>query len=247
MRKHFLATWLCVSICAGACRAQSVLDDWKKKAETALGAPRQGVDALSDDKITAGLKEALSLSTGKAVASTGRPDGFLKNEAIKILLPPKLQSAGRTMRMIGMGQQVDNLEIGMNRAAEQAAPEAKQIFLHALTRMTFDDARGILRGGDSAATDYFKRQSTEELTVTFAPIVHRAMLKVGVVRQYNALMQKPMASRFVSSRSFDLDSYVVSKALDGLFYELAEEEKKIRKDPEAQTTELLKEVFGKRL
>jgi hypothetical protein len=235
-----------VATLIGACRAQSILDEWKKKAETALGAPESGIEGLSDERITDGLREALSISTGKAVASTGRPDGFLKNEAIKILLPPKLQTAGKTLRLIGMGEQVDDLEVGMNRAAEQAAPEAKQIFLHALMRMTFDDARGILTGGDSAATDYFKRQSTTELTGAFAPVVHKAMLKVGVVRQYNALMQNPMASRFASSRNFDLDAYVVGKALDGLFHELAEEEKKIRKDPAAQTTALLKEVFGRR-
>jgi hypothetical protein len=208
----------------------------------ALARPLSGLD---DDKIVAGLKQALTVSTGKAVASTGRPDGFLKNAAIKIVLPPKLDTAGKTLRMVGMGAQVDELEVGMNRAAEQAAPQAKQIFLHALTRMTFSDARGILTGGDTAATDYFKRQSSQELTVAFTPIVHKAMLKVGVVKQYNALMQNPAVSRFGSAQSFNLDSYVVGKTLDGIFYELGQEEKKIRQDPAAQTTSLLKEVFGK--
>jgi hypothetical protein len=206
-----------------------------------------GGSGLSDDKIIAGLKQALTVSTGKAVASTGRPDGFLKNEAIKILLPPKLATAGKTLRMIGMGAQVDELEVAMNRAAEQAAPQAKQIFVNALTQMTFRDARGIFSGGDTAATDYFKRQSTQQLTTAFTPIVHRAMLKVGVVQQYNALMQNPAVSRLGSAQSLNLDSYVVGKTLDGLFYELGQEEKKIRKDPAAQTTSLLKEVFGGRL
>jgi hypothetical protein len=247
MRQRVLVVWLSLGVFTGACRAQSVLDELKKKAEAALGTPQGNGDSLGDDKITAGLREALRVSTGKAVASTGRPDGFLKNEAIKILLPPKLQSAGKTMRLVGMGQQVDDLEVGMNRAAEEAAPEAKQIFLHAVTQMTFNDARGILTGGDTAATAYFKRQSTQDLTTAFAPIVHKAMLKVGVVRQYNAVMQSSVASRFGSGRNFDLDAYVVGKALDGLFYELAEEEKNIRKDPAAQTTALLKEVFGGRL
>jgi hypothetical protein len=245
MKKRILIVSLCAGIFAGTCRAQSILDDLKKNAEETLG-KRKG-EGLSEDRITAGLKEALRLSTGKAVASTGRVDGYLKNEAIKILLPPKLQTAGKTMRMIGMGEQVDELEVGMNRAAEQAAPEARQIFLDALMKMTFDDARGILRGGDTAATEYFKRQSTQELTTAFTPIVHKAMLKVGVVQQYNAVMKTPAVARFSSSRNFDLDAYVVGKALDGLFYELAQEEKRIRKNPEAQTTALLKEVFGGRL
>ena len=226
--------------------AQSPLDEWKKKIEGAVGENKTASNGLSDDRITSGLKEALRVSTTRAVASTGRPDGFLKNAAIKILLPPRLQTAGKTMRVLGMGTQVDQLEIGMNRAAEQATPQAKQIFLSALMRMTFDDARQLLTGGDTAATEYFRRQSTEQLTEAFTPIVHQAMLKVGVVKQYNSVMQNPMVSRFASTEQFDLDTYVVGKTLGGLFYELGEEEKKIRKDPAAQTTALLKEVFGRR-
>jgi len=216
-----------------------------KKVDSAIE-PKSDAEELSNDRITSGLTEALRVSTGRAVASTGRPDGFLKNAAIKILLPPKLQSAGKTMRLIGLGAQVDQLEIGMNRAAEQATPRARQIFINAIMRMTFSDAREIFTGGDTAATDYFKRQSTQELTEAFAPIVHDAMLKVGVVRQYNNAMKNPVFARFVASENFDLDQYVVGKTLDGLFYELGQEEKKIRKDPAAQTTALLREVFGRR-
>jgi Protein of unknown function (DUF4197) len=245
--KRVLSAWLSVGIVTSVCLAQSPLDNLKKKAEAAFGSPEANAGELSDDKITAGLKEALRVSTGKAVASTGRPDGFLKNVAIKILLPPKLQTTGKTMRLIGMGAQVDELEIGMNRAAEQATPQAKQIFLNALTKMTFSDARSILTGGDNAATQYFKRQSSQDLTTAFTPIVHQAMLRVGVIKQYNQLMQNSGAARFSSSRNLNLDDYVVGKTLDGLFYELAEEEKRIRKDPAARTTTLLKEVFGGRL
>ena len=245
--KRVLWAWLAGGIFTSVCLAQSPLDDWKKKAEAALGSPKAAAEGLSDDKITAGLKEALRVSTGKAVASTGRPDGFLKNAAIKILLPPKLQSAGKTMRLIGMGAQVDQLEVGMNRAAEQATPQAKRIFLDSLAKMTFSDARSILTGSDTAATEYFRRQSSQELITAFTPIVHQAMLKVGVVRQYNQFMQNSVASRFSSGRNLNLDDYVVGKTLDGLFYELGEEEKRIRKDPAAQTTLLLKEVFGGRL
>jgi len=246
MKKRVWASLLTLGLATQGCLGQSPLEELKKKAEAALGQPKPGGDGLSDDRLNLGLKEALRISTGKAVASTGRLDGFLKNEAIKILLPPKLQSAGRTMRLLGMGARVDELEVGMNRAAEQATPQAKQIFLDALTRMTFSDARAILTGGDTAATGYFKRQSTQPLADAFTPIVRQAMLKVGVVRQYDAVLQNPTFSRFSSMQNFDLDAYVVGKTLDGLFYELGQEEKRIRKDPAAQTTELLREVFGGR-
>lgn len=231
-----LTVTLASAFLLACCQAQGPLDK-------ILGKP-QSTSSLSNDKITAGLKEALKVSTGNAVASTGRPDGYLKNAAIKILLPPKLQTVGKGLRVIGQGRQVDELEVGMNRAAEQAAPAAKQIFINALTKMTFTDARQILSGNQTAATDYFKRTSTAELTTSFTPIVHKSMENVGVVKQYNQLMQNPMAAK--AGGSFNLDQYVVGKALDGLFYMMGEEEKKIRKDPAAQTTSLLKEVFGKK-
>jgi hypothetical protein len=227
--------------CATYSAAQ--LEDVLKKADAAL--EHRDTSGLSDDKIIAGLKQALQVSTSKAVALTGQPDGFLKNEAIKIVLPPKLETIGRGMRMFGMGQKVDDLEVGMNRAAEQATPAAKQIFLAALKKMTFDDARHILTGSDTAATEYFKRTSSADLTTAFSPAVHQSMEHVGVVQQYDRVIKSaPGGSTLVSQ--FDLDKYVVGKTLDGLFYELGEEEKKIRKNPAAQTTALLKEVFGRK-
>ena len=231
----FLSCW---------CLGQSTLGDIFKKAQQA--AQSTSASSLSNDKITAGLKQALQISTGKAVAATGRPDGFLKNAAIKILLPEKLRGVGNTMRMVGMGSQVDELEVGMNRAAEQAAPAAKQIFLAALTHMTFADARSILSGDDTAATDYFKRTSTDQLTTAFTPIVHKSMENVGVIRQYDQLQQNPAIGALARKQNLNLDSYVVGKALDGIFYMLGQEEKKIRHDPAAQTTALLREVFGGR-
>jgi hypothetical protein len=233
-----VALAVCWSVSAGA-----QLEDILKKADDALQ-PRD-TSSLSDDKIIAGLKQALQVSTSKAVASTGKPDGFLKNEAIKILLPPKLQTVGRGMRMLGMGAKVDEFEVGMNRAAEQATPEAKQIFLAALKKMTFDDARKILTGNDTAATDYFKRSSSADLTTAFSPTVHHSMENVGVVQQYDRVIQSAPGGTALAGE-FDLDKYVVGKTLDGLFYELGEEEKKIRKNPAAQTTALLKEVFGRK-
>lgn len=234
---------LAVILLSAACSAQTQLGDILKKADEALN--QHGASNLSNDKIIAGLKQALQVSTGKAVALTGQPDGFLKNEAIKILLPPKLQTVGKGMRMLGMGAQVDQLEVGMNRAAEQATPFAKQIFLDALKKMTFDDARHILTGGDTAATEYFKRQSSADLTAAFTPIVKRSMQRVGVVQQYNQVLSSAPGGSALAGQ-FDINKYVVGKTLDGLFLMLGEEEKKIRKNPAAQTTALLKEVFGAR-
>ena len=171
MRPTILTAVLLVSVLA-----QAQLGDILKKADEALN--QHTTAGLSNDKIIAGLKQALQVSTSKAVALTGKPDGFLKNEAIKILLPPKLQTIGRGMRMFGMGQQVDELEVGMNRAAEQATPQAKAIFIAAVKKMTFADARRILTGNDTAATEYFKNSSTADLTAAFSPIVDRAMQRV---------------------------------------------------------------------
>jgi hypothetical protein len=240
MKKYLAVMLLGTGLLSAGTLAQSPLDDLRRRAEEALGKKR----APTDDRIAAGLKEALTVSTKKAVASTGRVDGFLKNAAIKILLPEKLRSAGKGMRLVGMGQQVDSLEVGMNRAAEQAAPAARQIFVNAVSKMTIADARRILSGGDTAATEYFKNSSTDQLTEAFAPIVHRAMENVGVIKQYNQLMQNPLAGRLAENQDFSLDKYVVGKTMDGLFYVMGEEERKIRKDPAAQTTALLREIFG---
>jgi hypothetical protein len=243
MRRIVMLAALIAGLSLG-CLAQTSLGDIFNKASGAVkGEPGSG---LSESKIGSGLKEALAVSTGNAVALTGRPDGFLRNEAIKILLPDKLRSAEKGLRLVGMGSQLDDLEVGMNRAAEKAAPKAKQIFLDALKRMTINDARHILTGGDTAATEYFKRQSSDDLRRAFSPIVHEAMEQVGVVKQYNQITQHSAASSLIGGDSFNLDNYVVGKTLDGLFYMLGQEEKKIRTNPAAQTTALLKEVFGRR-
>ncbi len=219
------------------------LGDILKQAGESLG--HRDTSGLSDDKITAGLKQALQVSTSKAVSLTGKPDGFLKNAAIKILLPPKLKSVGSGMRMLGMGARVDELEVGMNRAAEQAAPQAKQIFLDALKKMSFDDARKILTGSDTAATEYFKRTSSTDLTTAFTPIVKTSMEHVGVVQQYDRVVKSAPGGSAIAGQ-LDINKYVVGKTLDGLFYMLGEQEKQIRKNPAAQTTSLLKEVFGRK-
>jgi Protein of unknown function (DUF4197) len=244
MRRRLLSFVL--SVCAAALcfiPAGAQTDQVIKKADETVG--RRDDSGLTDDKIIAGLKEALEVSTGKAVALTGRHDGFLRNEAIRIFLPPKLEPIGKGMRMLGMGEEVDDLEIGMNRAAEKAAPQARQIFLAALKRMTFHDARMILTGGDTAATDYFQRTSSSDLADAFTPIVHQSLQQVGVIKQYQHVIKSAPGGSALAG-DFDLDKYVVDKTLDGLFLMCGEEEKTIRKDPAAQTTDLLKEVFGRK-
>jgi hypothetical protein len=200
----------------------------------------------SDSKSASGLKEALQIGTDHAVDLTGTSDGFFKNEAIKILLPDKLRTAEKGLRMAGMGGKIDDFELSMNRAAEKAAPAARDIFKEALLEMTFDDARKILTGGDTSATEYFKVKTSERLTASFKPTVESAMDETGVVKQYKQLAGGLQSLPFGGSQSFDITDYVVGKTLGGLFYMVGQEEKKIRNDPAAQITPLLKEVFGKR-
>ena len=200
---------------------------------------------LSDEKITSGLKGALQVGTDNAVRSTGRPDGYFGNEAIKVLMPEKLRTLEKGLRAIGYGPDVDEFVLSMNRAAERAAPHAKAIFWGAILELSFEDARQIFSGGDTAATDYFRDKTTDKLVGAFTPVVEEAMDEVGVTRQYNQLVGRARAIPFLKSEFLDINEYVVSKALDGLFYVLAEEERKIRKDPAARITKLLKEVFGK--
>lgn len=235
---NFMRPIVLIALCVSSFYSLAQVRETSAKADT-------DIPGLSDTKIVSGLKEALELSTTKAVAITGKHDGFLKNEAIRILLPPKLQAVGKTMRLLGMGEQVDDLEIGMNRAAEQAAPQAKPIFLAALKKMSFHDARQILTGNDTAATDYFRGATNDDLTAAFTPIVHRSLQKVGVIHQYDQVIKTaPGASALANE--FDLDKYVVGKTLDGIFYELGIEESQIRRNPGEQTSDLLKEIFGRK-
>jgi len=191
------------------------------------------------------LKEALQIGTQNAVSLTGRPDGYFLNQAIKILMPEKLQTLDKVLRAVGYGPQVEELVLGMNRAAERAAPFANEIFWDAIGGMSFDDARKILTGGDTAATEYFKAKTTDKLVVAFRPVVGQAMNEVGVTRQYKDLVGRYQAIPFVKTETFDIDHYVVNKSLDGLFYVVGEEERKIRANPTARVTDLLKEVFAK--
>ncbi len=200
--------------------------------------------SLPDVKVDAGLKQALQVATEKSVSLTGRPNGYFSNQAIKILMPEKLQTVESGLRMVGYGPQVDEFVLSMNRAAEQAAPAAKKIFTDAITGITFDDAKKILSGGNTSATEFFKAKTTDHLTAAFKPVVDKTMAQTGVMQQYQGLMGRFDAIPFVRSQTFDIDGYVVGKALDGLFHVIGEQETLIRTNPAARTTELLREVFA---
>lgn len=195
-------------------------------------------------KIIAGLKEALSIGTGNAVVDVSEVGGYFKNQTIKILLPQEIQKAGGMLRKLGFGGVVDNFEHSMNTAAEQAAPKAKAIFMSAITQMTFEDARRILNGPDTAATDYLRAKTSTDIAKLFRPIVTDSMNKVGVTRFYKQMVKPLEVLPVASPVPVDLDGYVTEKALNGLFVRVAEEEKKIRLDPAARVTDLLKDVFG---
>jgi len=205
-----------------------------------------GGSGITDSKASAGLKEALEVATEKAVSLTGRTNGYFGDAAIKILMPAKLQSMEQGLRAVGYGPQIDEFVLSMNRAAEQAAPAAKQIFGNAITNMSFDDAKKILTGGNTAATDYFKAKTTNQLAAAFKPVIDKSMGEVGVTKQYQALVGKFETIPFVKTQSFDLDNYVTGKALDGLFHVVGEQETMIRTNPAARTTTLLQEVFAKK-
>jgi hypothetical protein len=201
-------------------------------------------DKLTESEIIEGLKEALEIGSAEAVQAVSRVDGYYKNPNIRIPLPEDIEKAEKYMRMAGFGDIVDDFELSMNRAAEQAAPQAKSIFWDAITQMTFDDAREILNGADNSATLYFEEKTSAQLGEVFKPIVGRSMEKVGATSTYRNLNEKARSIPFIDSFSFDLDQYVTDKALDGLFVMLAAEEKKIREDPAARVTDLLKKVFA---
>ena len=192
-----------------------------------------------------GDKEALAVGTERAVASLSRENGYFGNAAVKILMPSSLQKVADVARQVGYQKQVDEFILSMNRAAEAAAPLASRYFGDAIREMSLDDVRGILAGGDTAATDYFSRKTRSKLYTAFKPVVSKKVSEVGATNAYKAMMGRYESVPLMKSQSFDLDDYVTNKSLDGLFRVVGEEEKKIRTDPVARTTDLLKSVFGK--
>jgi RNA binding exosome subunit len=216
-----------------------LLDDVMKT----LGSPSRG--GPDDSTIISGLKEALSIGTDNAVKNVSQVDGYFGNQAIKILMPEKIQKVADILKNIGYQKQVDDFVFSMNRAAEKAALQATSIFVGAIKEMTFEDARKILNGGDTAATDFFKSKTHDKIYSAFKPIISSSVDEVGVTHSYKEMMGKYETLPFMSTTSIDLDHYVTTKAMDGLFYMVGQEEKKIRTNPAARVTDLLKTVFGK--
>jgi len=210
----------------------------------ALNAQAVGLADLSNQDAVSGLKEALSKGADHAVGTLGKTDGFLANDAVRIPLPPNLQTIDGLLRRVGMGKQADELIVTMNRAAEAAVPEAKALLLQAVKDMSVQDAKGILTGSNTAATEYFRGKTSAPLTQKFLPIVQRATAKVGVAQKYDQFAGKAAGLGLLDAKQANLESYITQKTLDGLFVMMAEEEKAIRKDPVGQTSKLLSTVFG---
>jgi hypothetical protein len=202
------------------------------------------LDRITSREAASGLKAALEKGSTAAVASLGRTDGFFGNPQVKIPLPESMQRAEKLMRRFGMGRHADELILTMNRAAEAAVPEAKQLFVDSVRKMTVQDAKGILQGGETAGTEYFRRSTQDQLRKRFLPVVRQATEKVGVAQQYNNYADKGVALGIVKAEDANLDDYVTQKALDGLFVMVAEEEKRIRKDPLGAGTAIIRKVFG---
>jgi Protein of unknown function (DUF4197) len=201
-------------------------------------------DRLTNQEAVAGLKAALEKGSQAAVAALGRTDGFLGNPKVKIPLPESLSRAEALMRRVGMGKYADELVVTMNRAAEAAVPEAKQLLLDAVRKLSVADAKAILTGGETSATDYFRRTTRDQLHGRFLPIVKRSTAKVGLAQRYNEYAHKGAALGLVKNEQADLDEYVTGKALDGVYLMVAEEERKIRQDPVAAGSAILRKVFG---
>lgn len=199
---------------------------------------------ISGRDASAGLKEALTQGAGKAVTLLGKSDGFLGNPKVKIPLPDSLQKAEKLMRSFGMGKQADELVIAMNRAAEAAVPEAKALLVNAVKQMSVEDAKGILSGGDDAATQYFRGKTAAPLGEKFLPIVRKAIGKVKLAETYEKFAKKGSKFGLIKEEDTRLDSYVTQKALDGLYLMIAEEEKAIRANPVDAAGKLAKKVFG---
>jgi len=204
----------------------------------------QSLASLSNKDAVAGLKDALVQSADKAVGQLGAADGFLGNAKVKIPLPDSIKRVESGLRMLGMGRQADELVVSMNRAAEMAVKEATPILVDSVKKMSVQDAKGILTGGDDAATQYFRRNTSDQLTQRFLPIVKKMTAKVQLAEQYNSLAGQAASLGLVKQEDANIDNYVTRKALDGLFLVISEQERAIRKDPVGAATGMAQKVFG---
>jgi hypothetical protein len=208
------------------------------------GPAAAGLDDITHTEAVRGLRQALNDGAAAAVARLGVENGFFGDPRVKIPLPPSLKRVEGTLRALGMRKQADELVLSMNRAAEAAVPEAKQLLADAVKKMTVQDAKGILTGGDTAATEYFQRTTRSQLGQRFLPIVKKATDEVGLAQQYNALAGQGAALGLVKEDQASIERYVTQKALDGLYFMIGEQEKAFRKDPVSASSAIVRKVFG---
>ena len=202
------------------------------------------LEHITGQDATAALKAALEKGSVAAVAKLGKVDGFLGNPQVKIPLPDSAQRAEHAMRRLGMGKYADELVVTLNRAAEQAVPQARTVFVDSVKKMSVQDAKTIITGADTAGTEYFRRTTRTELHKRFLPIVEKSTAKVQLAQKYEQFADKAVVVGMLKKEDADLDEYVTQKALDGLYVMMAEEEKKIRKDPVGTGSSIIKKVFG---
>ena len=213
-------------------------------ALVASSAPAAGLDDISSRDAVNGIKQALTSGVQVTVVKLGKQDGFMGDPRIKIPLPPSMKRAEAVMHSIGAGKQADDLVLRMNRAAESAVPQARSLLVDAAKKMSVQDAKGILTGGQDSATQYFKRTTSEPLAAKFRPIVKKSMAKVKLAEKYNEIAASGAKFGLVKEDDANLEDYVTRRTLDGLFVGIADEEKKIRENPAAATSSIVKKVFG---
>lgn len=248
-RVHLFLVCLVLALTAGAAMASN---SWLQKGTDALKSLGGGDEttAVSDigtqlpmADVIAGLKEALTVGSGNVVQQLGQSDGFNKDPQIHIPLPEKLATVKSALDKVGMGSFADDLELKLNRAAEAATPKARDLFLNAISQMTFEDGRQILNGPEDAATQYFKKTMSPDLAEAMAPVVDDSLAQVGAVQAYDRMMGKYGDLPFMPDVKANLTDHVVDKGMDGIFHYMAKEEAAIRTNPIKRTTDLLKKVF----
>ncbi|MFI5149377.1 MAG: DUF4197 domain-containing protein [Bacteroidia bacterium] len=247
MKKIFVSVIVLSVLALPACSQinfNKLEKEGKSLVDKAEGKKTDSTATLSNDDVVAGLKEALKVGTNNSGAAASKVDGYYKNPAIFIPFPPDAQKVKDRVIQMGMKDQVDKFEMNLNRAAEEAAKKSAPIFIDAITGMTVTDGFSILKGADNAATQYLKDKTTAALMSQFRPVVDEAINKVELTKSWTPIVTAYNRLPFVEKQNPDLGDYVTKKALEGLFKLIADEELKIRKDPVAQVTDILKKVFG---
>jgi hypothetical protein len=232
---------LLVFILPLTCCSQIDFNKISKEVDKTINGDKGG---LTNDEIIRGLKEALNVGSNNAAGSASKVDGFFKNPVIKIPFPPEAKEMEAKLRSLGMNKQVDDFILTVNRAAEEAAKQSASVFINAVTSMTISDGLSILRGSDTAATAFLRKTTGGQLHDKFKPVIQNATQKVQVTKYWNPLATTYNALPFVKKVNPDLEEYITQRALNGLYYLVSQEEAKIRKDPSARVTDLLKKVFG---